>query len=83
MDRNEERAGRREPGREDLHHEGREEELRGREDQRDEDELRYSAPKKSFEPALESAKPAKWGSESRYAPSASRLGCPLATRRSP
>jgi uncharacterized protein (TIGR02271 family) len=42
MDRNsEERAGRREPGREDLHHnEGREEELRGREDLRDEDELR-------------------------------------------
>ena len=40
MDRNEERAGRREPGREDIHHEGREEELRGREDQRDEDELR-------------------------------------------
>jgi uncharacterized protein (TIGR02271 family) len=42
MDRNrEERAGRREPGREeDLHHEGREEELRGREDLRGEDELR-------------------------------------------
>jgi uncharacterized protein (TIGR02271 family) len=41
MDRNsEERAGRREPGREDLHHEGREEELRDREDLRDEDELR-------------------------------------------
>ncbi len=42
MDRNEERAGRREPGREeDLHHEGREEELRGREgDLRDEDEIR-------------------------------------------
>jgi uncharacterized protein (TIGR02271 family) len=42
MDRNnEERAGRSEPGREDLHHEGREEELRGREgDLRDEDELR-------------------------------------------
>jgi uncharacterized protein (TIGR02271 family) len=42
MDRNEERAGRREPAREeDLHHEGREEELRGREgDLRDEDEIR-------------------------------------------
>src|SRR5919107_3096584 len=40
MDRNEERVGRRETGREDLHHEGREEELRGREDLRDEDELR-------------------------------------------
>jgi uncharacterized protein (TIGR02271 family) len=40
MDRNEERAGRREPGREDIHHEGREEDLRGREDHRDEDELR-------------------------------------------
>jgi uncharacterized protein (TIGR02271 family) len=42
MDHNkEERAGRREPGREDLHHEGREEELRGRkEDLHDEDELR-------------------------------------------
>ena len=42
MDRNEERAGRREPGREeDLHHEGREEDLRGREgDLRDEDEIR-------------------------------------------
>ena len=41
MDRNEERAGRREPGREDIHHEGRDEELRGREgDLRDEDELR-------------------------------------------
>jgi len=42
MDRNkEERAGRREPGREDLHdHEGREEDLRGREDLHDQDELR-------------------------------------------
>ncbi len=41
MDRNEERAGRREPGREDIHHEGREEDLRGREgDLRDEDEIR-------------------------------------------
>jgi uncharacterized protein (TIGR02271 family) len=40
MDRNEERAGRRETGREDLHHEAREEELRGSEDLRDEDELR-------------------------------------------
>ena len=41
MDRNEERAGRRETGREDLHREGSEEELRGREgDLRDEDELR-------------------------------------------
>src|SRR5215207_244112 len=42
MGRNEERAGRREPVRgEDLHHhEGREEDLRGREDLRDEDELR-------------------------------------------
>jgi uncharacterized protein (TIGR02271 family) len=41
MDRNEERAGRREPDREDLHHDGREEELRGgREGLRDEDELR-------------------------------------------
>jgi uncharacterized protein (TIGR02271 family) len=41
MDRNEERAGRREPGREDLHREGREEELRGREgDLRDENEIR-------------------------------------------
>src|ERR687894_835785 len=40
MDRNEERVGRRETGREDLHHEGREEELRGREDLRDEDEIR-------------------------------------------
>ena len=40
MDRNEERAGRREPGRDDLHHEGREEDLRGREDLREEDELR-------------------------------------------
>jgi hypothetical protein len=41
MDR-EEREGRRETGREDLHHhEGREEDLRGREeDLRDEDELR-------------------------------------------
>jgi uncharacterized protein (TIGR02271 family) len=38
---NEERAGRREPGREDLHHEGREEDLRGREgDLRDGDEIR-------------------------------------------
>jgi len=38
---NEERAARREPGKEDLHHEGREEDLRGREgDLRDEDEIR-------------------------------------------
>src|SRR4028119_1030894 len=41
MDRNEERAGRREPGRkEDFRHQGIEEELRGREDLREEDELR-------------------------------------------
>jgi uncharacterized protein (TIGR02271 family) len=41
MDRNEERAGRRDTGREDLHREGREEGLRGREgDLRDEDEIR-------------------------------------------
>jgi uncharacterized protein (TIGR02271 family) len=41
MNRDQERVGRREPGKEDLHHEGREEELRGREgDLRDEDELR-------------------------------------------
>src|SRR4028119_836537 len=41
MDRNEERAGRREPGRkEDFRHEGIEEDLRGREDLREEDELR-------------------------------------------
>jgi uncharacterized protein (TIGR02271 family) len=41
MDRNEERAGRRETGRDDLHHEDREEDLRGREGElRDEDELR-------------------------------------------
>src|ERR687894_1713414 len=32
----------------------------------------YSAPKKSFGPAPESAKPVKWGSGSRCAPSASR-----------
>ena len=38
---NEERSARREPGKEDLHHEGREEDLRGREgDLRDEDEIR-------------------------------------------
>src|SRR5215204_2836464 len=42
MDRDKERAGRREPGREDLHHphEDRERDLRGTEDLRDEDELR-------------------------------------------
>ena len=41
MDRDKDRAGGREPVRgEDLPHEGREEDLRGREDLRDEDELR-------------------------------------------
>ena len=39
MERNDERAGRREPDREDLR-EGREEDLRGREGRHDEDELR-------------------------------------------
>ena len=42
MDRDKERAGRREPGREDLHdpHEDRERDFRGTEDLRDENELR-------------------------------------------
>src|SRR5918998_3540037 len=40
MDRDEERAGRREGGREDHPREGREEDLRGREGHRDEEELR-------------------------------------------
>src|SRR5215207_1482547 len=45
--------------------------------------LGYSAAKKSFGPVPVSAKPVRWGSQSRYALSASRLGYPPGMRKSP
>jgi hypothetical protein len=66
IDHDKERADRRETGRGDLHHhEGRERDLRGREDLRDEDELRVQPAKKSFGPVRASAKPVRLGLTSR------------------
>ena len=82
MDRDQNRrAARREAVRgEDLrHHESRQEEDLSH----DEDELRVQRIEEELRAGTREREAGGWGSESRYAPSVSRLGYPLGTKKSP
>jgi hypothetical protein len=85
MDRNKDRAGRREPVRvEDLPHEGREEDLRPREgDLRDEDEIRVQRSEEELRVGTREREAGEVGVRKQVRTEREQVRVPPATRRSP